>query len=86
VERNRRKVFTGTVVSEKENKTITVSMVTHLRHPLYGKRIDVTRKLTVHDEKNEAKTGDIVRVMESRPLSKIKRFTLLEIVQRADII
>jgi small subunit ribosomal protein S17 len=86
MERNSRKTFTGKVVSEKENKTITVAMVTYRKHPLYGKRIEVTTKITAHDEKNEAKLGDIVRVMESRPLSKTKRFTLLEIIQRADII
>lgn len=84
MERNNRKVYTGKVVSDKEDKTIKVSIITYRRHPLYGKRVEFTTKLTAHDENNEAKVGDIVKVMETRPLSKTKNFRLLEIVERAD--
>jgi small subunit ribosomal protein S17 len=84
MERNTRKVFTGKVVSDKENKTIKVAVTTYRRHPLYGKRVEFTTKLTAHDENNEAKVGDIVRIMETRPLSKLKRFRLVQIVERAE--
>lgn len=84
MERNNRKVYTGKVVSDKENKTIKVAVTTYRRHPLYGKRVEFTSKLTAHDENNEAKVGDIVKVMEVRPLSKLKNFRLLQIVERAE--
>lgn len=78
-----RKVRLGTVTSDKMDKTITVSVETVKRHPLYKKTIKTSKKYKVHDEHNEAKTGDIVRIMETRPISKDKRFRLIEIVQKA---
>ncbi len=86
MERNQRKVYQGRVVSEKMDKTITVVIETKRNHPVYGKRINYSKKLKAHDENNSAKTGDIVRVMETRPLSKDKRFRLVEIVEEAVII
>lgn len=84
MERNNRKVFTGKVVSDKEEKTIKVAVTTYRRHPLYGKRVEFTTKLTAHDENNEAKVGDVVKVVSTRPLSKLKHFRLLQIVERAE--
>jgi small subunit ribosomal protein S17 len=84
MERNKRKVHIGKVVSDKADKTIKVSITTYRRHPLYGKRLKFTRKLTAHDENNEAKVGDIVKVMETRPLSKTKHYRLLEILEHAN--
>lgn len=85
-ERNRRKVYTGRVVSDKMDKTITVLVETKKRHPLYGKRVKYSKKYKAHDEHNEAKVGDIVRIMETRPLSATKRFRLVEVVEKAVII
>lgn len=85
-ERNNRKVYEGRVVSDKMNKTITVVVETKKNHPTYGKRINYSKKYKVHDENNEAKTGDIVSIMETRPLSATKRFRLLEIVEEAVVI
>ncbi|TXL61009.1 30S ribosomal protein S17 [Cerasibacillus terrae] len=85
-ERNNRKVYTGRVVSDKMDKTITVLVETYKVHPLYKKRIKDSKKFKAHDEKNQAKEGDIVRVMETRPLSATKRFRLVEIVEEAVII
>jgi small subunit ribosomal protein S17 len=84
MERKRRKVFVGKVVSDKADKTIKVAITTYRRHPLYGKRVIFTTKLTAHDENNEAKLGDVVKIMETRPLSKTKHFRLLEILEHAD--
>ena len=86
MERNTRKVLTGTVVSCANDKTITVRVETHRRHPLYSKRIKYSKKIAVHDEQNQAKVGDVVEIMETRPLSKTKRFRLVKIVQSAVII
>ena len=86
MERNQRKVYQGRVVSDKMDKTITVVIETKRNHPVYGKRINYSKKLKAHDENISAKTGDIVRVMETRPLSKDKRFRLVEIVEEAVII
>ena len=86
MERNNRKVLVGRVVSDKMDKTITVVVETKRNHPVYGKRINYSKKLKAHDENNSAKNGDIVRVMETRPLSKDKRFRLVEIVEEAVII
>lgn len=86
MERNQRKVYVGTVVSDKNDKTITVQVETQIKHPLYGKRVKYSKKYRAHDENNEAKPGDKVRIMETRPLSATKRFRLLEIVQKAVII
>ncbi|WP_318766818.1 30S ribosomal protein S17 [Lactiplantibacillus carotarum] len=84
--RNSRKVIQGRVVSDKMDKTIVVIVETYKNHPVYGKRVRYSKKFKAHDEKNEAKIGDIVKIMETRPLSATKRFRLLEIVQKAVII
>jgi small subunit ribosomal protein S17 len=83
VERNLRKTRVGIVTSDKMDKTIVVSIVDNVKHPLYGKIVKRTYKLKAHDEKNECKVGDRVRVMETRPLSKDKRWRLVEIIERA---
>lgn len=85
-ERNQRKVYQGRVVSDKMAKTITVLVETRKTHPKYGKRVKYSKKYKAHDEENRAKEGDIVRIMETRPLSATKRFRLLEIVEEAVII
>ncbi|SES89659.1 30S ribosomal protein S17 [Anaerobranca gottschalkii] len=82
-ERNFRKVRIGKVVSDKMDKTIVVAEETKVRHPLYGKMIKRTTKFKAHDENNQAGIGDIVKVMETRPLSKDKRYRLVEIVEKA---
>lgn len=82
----RRKVRVGKVVSDKMDKTIVVAVETYKKHSLYGKRVKYTKKFKAHDEENRAKTGDVVRIMETRPLSKDKRWRLLEIVEEAVII
>jgi len=83
VERNLRKVRTGKVISNKMDKTIVVAVENHVKHPLYGKIVKKTYKLKAHDEKNECNIGDTVRVVETRPLSKDKRWRLTEIIERA---
>ena len=83
MERGLRKVRTGKVVSDKMEKTIVVAVETKVRHPLYGKTMNKTTKFKAHDENNDAKTGDIVEIMETRPLSKDKRWRLVEVVERA---
>ncbi|MEH7117705.1 30S ribosomal protein S17 [Neobacillus drentensis] len=85
-ERNQRKVYTGRVVSDKMDKTVTVLVETHKKHPLYGKRVKYSKKFKAHDEQNQAKIGDVVRIMETRPLSATKRFRLVEVVEKAVII
>lgn len=85
-ERNSRKVYVGRVVSDKMDKTITVLIETYKNHKLYGKRVKYSKKLKAHDENNQAKIGDIVEIMETRPLSKDKRFRLVKIVEEAVII
>jgi small subunit ribosomal protein S17 len=85
-ERNQRKVYTGRVVSDKMDKTVTVLVETHKKHPLYGKRVKYSKKFKAHDEQNVAKIGDVVRIMETRPLSATKRFRLVEVVEKAVII
>ena len=82
-ERNLRKVRTGKVTSDKMDKTIVVAIEERVNHPLYNKVVKRTYKLKAHDENNECKVGDTVRVMETRPLSKDKRWRLVEIVERA---
>lgn len=86
MERNIRKSFTGTVVSDKSDKTITVVVDRYKKHRLYGKRVKVSKKYSVHDENNEAKVGDIVNFMSCRPISKTKRFRLVKIVTVAEVI
>lgn len=83
MERNLRKVRTGKVISDKMDKTITVAVTDHVKHPLYKKIVKRTYKLKAHDEKNECGIGDRVKVMETRPLSKDKRWRLVEIIERA---
>lgn len=82
-ERNSRKVYRGRVVSDKMDKTITVAVDTKKKHPLYGKRVNSTKKYKAHDEKNEAREGDIVEIMETRPLSRTKRFRLVRVAEKA---
>ncbi|BAU26096.1 small subunit ribosomal protein S17 [Aneurinibacillus soli] len=86
VERNARKVVLGKVVSDKMDKTIVVLVETYKKHPLYGKRVKYSKKFKAHDEQNTAKIGDLVKIMETRPLSKDKRWRLVEVVEKAVII
>ena len=83
MERNLRKTRTGKVISNKMDKTIVVAIEEHVKHPLYKKVVKNTYKLKAHDENNECRIGDTVKVMETRPLSKDKRWRLVEIVERA---
>ncbi|CCY59156.1 30S ribosomal protein S17 [Eubacterium ruminantium] len=83
MERNLRKTRVGIVTSDKMDKTIVVSIIDNVKHPLYGKIVKRTYKLKAHDENNECKIGDRVKVMETRPLSKDKRWRLVEIVEKA---
>ena len=82
-ERNLRKTRVGKVVSDKMDKTVVVAVEDHVRHPLYKKIVKRTYKLKAHDEQNECKIGDTVKVMETRPLSKDKRWRLVEIMEKA---
>jgi small subunit ribosomal protein S17 len=82
-ERNARKSRTGLVVSDKMDKTVVVAIERRVPHPIYGKMITRTKRLKAHDEENSAKVGDTVRIVETRPLSKDKRWRLVEIVDRA---
>jgi small subunit ribosomal protein S17 len=81
--RGNRKTRTGVVVSDKMDKTIVVEIRTRVKHPLYGKIMNKTNKLKAHDENNDCGIGDTVRVMETRPLSKDKRWRLVEIIEKA---
>ncbi len=83
MERNLRKTRVGKVTSDKMDKTIVVAVENHVKHPLYKKIVKRTYKLKAHDENNECRIGDTVRVMETRPLSKDKRWRLVEIVEKA---
>ena len=83
MERNLRKERIGQVVSSKMQKTITVSVQRKMKHPIYGKFIAKSKKFTVHDENNDCGVGDTVKIMETRPLSKNKRWRLVEILERA---
>ena len=83
MERNLRKTRTGKVTSDKMDKTITVAIEDHVKHPLYNKIVKRTYKLKAHDENNECNIGDRVKVMETRPLSKDKRWRLVEIIEKA---
>lgn len=84
-ERNLRKSMVGTVVSDKMDKTVVVAVETSVAHPIYKKTVKRTYKLKAHDEKNDCKVGDKVLVMETRPLSKDKRYRLVRIVEKAVI-
>ena len=86
MERNKRKVLRGKVVSDKMDKTIVVESTTKKSHPIYGRQVKYTTKFKAHDENNEAKVGDIVEVMETRPLSRDKHFRLVKIVEKAVIL
>ena len=83
VDRKLRKTKMGSVTSDKMDKTITVAVERKVKHPLYGKFVKKTTKVHAHDETNEAKPGDVVRIMETRPLSKTKRWRLVEIIEKA---
>jgi len=83
MERNLRKEKTGKVTSNKMQKSITIAIDRKVKHPIYGKFMNKTTKLMAHDEKNEAGIGDLVKIMETRPLSKNKRWRLVEIVEKA---
>ena len=83
MERNLRKVRVGKVISDKMDKTIVVAIENHVKHPVIGKIVKRTYKLRAHDENNECGVGDTVRVMETRPLSKSKRWRLVEVVEKA---
>lgn len=83
MDRALRKTRVGTVVSDKMDKTVVVAVESLVSHPLYGRRIKQTKKLKAHNENNEARTGDKVRVMETRPLSKDKRWRVVEILEKA---
>jgi small subunit ribosomal protein S17 len=82
MERKLRKERVGVVTSDKMDKTITVAIEKRVKHPIYGKFVKQTKKFKAHDEKNDAKMGDTVKIMETRPLSKTKRWRLVEIVAR----
>lgn len=83
MERNLRKTMVGVVSSDKMDKTVVVKVVNNVKHPVFGKIIKQTYKLKAHDENNECRVGDRVRVMETRPLSKDKRWRVVEIVEKA---
>ena len=85
-DRNERKVYEGEVISDKMDKTITVEIATVKQHPKYHKRMNRTTKLKAHDENNIAKDGDIVKIIETRPLSKTKRFRLIEVVEESVVL
>ena len=82
-ERNLRKTKTGVVTSNRMEKTVTVEIETKVKHPIYGKFVKKTTKFHAHDEKGECTIGDVVKIMETRPLSKTKRWRLVEIVEKA---
>lgn len=84
-ERNLRKTRVGVVTSDKMDKTIVVSVETLIEHPLYKKRVKMTKKFKAHDEQNQCKIGDKVRIMETRPLSKDKRWRVVEIIEAAKV-
>ncbi|MDY6794472.1 MAG: 30S ribosomal protein S17 [Actinomycetota bacterium] len=79
-----RKVLTGTVIGDKMDKTIVVDVETRMQHPLYGKIVRKSKRYKAHDDENQCGVGDVVRIMETRPLSKTKRWRLLEIVDKAE--
>jgi small subunit ribosomal protein S17 len=80
---NRRKVRVGVVVGDKMDKTVVVRVTREFRHPVYGKRVKLSKKYMAHDENNECQVGDVVRIMETRPLSRHKRWRVVEIIEKA---
>ena len=85
-ERSNRKVYRGTVVSDKMDKTITIIVETKKTHPLYGKRVKYSKTFQANDENNEARIGDRVEIMETRPLSATKRFRLVKVIDKAEVL
>jgi small subunit ribosomal protein S17 len=83
-ERNSRKTRVGTISSDRSDKTVTVVVERRTAHPFYGKQVTSTKKYHAHDEKNEYKVGDVVRIVETRPLSKTKRWRVLELIERPE--
>ena len=83
MERNLRKTRVGVVTSNKINKTVAVTVERKLRHPIYGKFVKKTKSFMAHDENNDCSIGDVVKIMETRPMSKLKRWRLVEIIERA---
>ncbi len=83
-QRSRRKIRVGVVASDKSDKTVTVVVERRFPHPLYGKGVSWTKKYHAHDENNEYKAGDVVRIMETRPLSKTKRWRVVELIERPE--
>ena len=83
MERNLRKTRVGVVTSNKMNKTVAVTVERKLRHPIYGKFVKKTKSFMAHDENNDCSIGDVVKIMETRPLSKLKRWRVVEIVEKA---
>lgn len=86
MERNKRKVYRGTVVSDAMDKTVVVEVKTSKRHPLYGKRVNYSKKFKAHDENNEYNTGDLVEIMETRPLSATKHFRVIRLIEKAVVL
>jgi small subunit ribosomal protein S17 len=86
MERNKRKVYRGTVVSNAMDKTVVVEVSTSRRHALYGKRVGYSKKYKAHDENNEINVGDYVEIMETRPLSATKRFRVVKLIQKAVVV
>lgn len=86
MERNKRKVYRGTVVSNAMDKTVVVEVSTSRRHALYGKRVGYSKKYKAHDENNEINVGDYVEIMETRPLSATKRFRVVKLLQKAVVV
>ena len=82
MERNKRRILSGTVVSASGDKTVSVMVKGYKKHRLYGKRVLQTKKFATHDEENVCEVGDVVRIVETRPLSKSKRFRLLEVLEK----
>lgn len=86
MERNKRKVYRGTVVSDAMDKTVVVEVKTSKRHPLYGKRVNYSKKFKAHDEQNEMKVGDLVEIVETRPLSATKHFRVSRLIEKAVVL
>ena len=86
MEKKVKRELVGRVVSDKTDKTITVLVETHKKHPLYGKRVKYSKKYAAHDEKNEAKVGDTVRIRMTKPISKTKRYELVKVIEKAVIL
>ena len=86
MENTKRTELVGRVVSDKNDKTITVLVETHKKHPLYGKRVKYSKKYAAHDEKNEAKVGDTVKIRMTKPISKTKRYELVSVIEKAVIL